>query len=165
LRSPVAVGRRTGNVSALMERADSGRTDKGIKNETASNRRSSAAPARRNDFSISRRDSLFSARSLESRGLHSRQRRSARASCSHHGASRCDRHANLRHFPKPCLEKFGVRLETADGFLIQQYHAFTQRMLDKLDDQAIGIAQDRKFVVNSLRKAVPEFAKLVEMHL
>lgn len=72
---------------------------------------------------------------------------------------------NLRHFPKPCLEKFGVRCQTADDFLIQQHHAFPQLMLDKLDDQAIGIAQDRKFVVNSLRKAVPEFAKVVEMHL
>jgi predicted nucleic acid-binding protein len=72
---------------------------------------------------------------------------------------------NLRHFPQPCLEKFGVRCQTADDFLIRQYHSFPQLMLDKLDDQVIGIAQDRKFVVNSLRKAVPEFAKLVEMHL
>jgi hypothetical protein len=72
---------------------------------------------------------------------------------------------NLRHFPKPCLEKFGMRCQTADDFLIDQYHAFPQLVLDKLDDQAIGIAQDRKFVINSLRKTVPAFSRLVEAHL
>ena len=72
---------------------------------------------------------------------------------------------NLRHFPKPCLEKFGVRCQTADDFLIQQYRAFPQLMLDKLDDQAMGIAKDRKFIVNSLKKTVPEFSRLIEAHL
>ncbi len=72
---------------------------------------------------------------------------------------------NLRRFPRPCLEKFGVRSQTADDFLTQQYHAFPQLVLDKLDDQAIGIAKDRKFVVNSPKKTVPEFSRLIEAHL
>jgi predicted nucleic acid-binding protein len=69
---------------------------------------------------------------------------------------------NLRHFPKPCLDKFHVRSQSADDFLIEQFHLFPELMLDKLDDQAIGIAQDRKFILNSLGKVVPEFARLVE---
>jgi predicted nucleic acid-binding protein len=72
---------------------------------------------------------------------------------------------NLRHFPKPCVEKFQVRCLSPDDFLIEQFRLFPELILDKLDDQAIGIAQDRKFIINSLRKTAPEFAKLVETGL
>jgi predicted nucleic acid-binding protein len=72
---------------------------------------------------------------------------------------------NLRHFPKSCLEKFNVRCQTADDFLIEQFHLFPALMLDKLDDQAIGIAQDRKFIISTLKKTVPEFARMIEERL
>ena len=68
---------------------------------------------------------------------------------------------NTRHFPKDCLEKFGVVCQTADEFLIHQFHLCPQVVLDKLDDQAAGISKDRKYVVGSLVKSVPEFCKLV----
>jgi predicted nucleic acid-binding protein len=69
---------------------------------------------------------------------------------------------NTRHFPKECLDKYGVLCQTADDFLIHQYHFSEQLVLDKLDDQAAGVSQDRAFVISSLRSSVPGFVKLVE---
>lgn len=72
---------------------------------------------------------------------------------------------NIRHFPKNCLEKFGVRCQTADDFLVRQYHLAPHLILDKLDDQAAGIAKDRAYVIASLKRSVGEFSKLVEAHV
>jgi predicted nucleic acid-binding protein len=69
---------------------------------------------------------------------------------------------NIRHFPKDCCEKYGVICQTPDDFLIDQYHLYPQLILDKLDDQATGISQNREFVVASLRAAVPKFCGLVD---
>jgi predicted nucleic acid-binding protein len=69
---------------------------------------------------------------------------------------------NTRHFPKDCCEKYGVVRQTPDDFLLDQYHLYPQLVLDKLDDQAAGISQNRNFVVASLKAAVPKFCKLVE---
>jgi predicted nucleic acid-binding protein len=71
---------------------------------------------------------------------------------------------NKKHFPKSCLEKFGVLCQTADDFLVHQYYLFPQLILDKLDDQAAGISQDREYVIESLRPSTREFYKLVELH-
>jgi len=71
---------------------------------------------------------------------------------------------NTKHFPKSCLEKYGVICQTADEFLIHQYHLSPQLILDKLDDQGAGIGQDRKYVVASLRASAGEFCKLLEAH-
>ena len=69
---------------------------------------------------------------------------------------------NTRHFPKDCLEQYGVLCQTADDFLIHQYHLCKQFVLDKLDDQAAGISRDRTRVISSLKSAAPGFAKLME---
>jgi predicted nucleic acid-binding protein len=71
---------------------------------------------------------------------------------------------NTKHFPKSCLDKFGVLCQTADDFLIHCYHLSPQLLLDKLDDQAAGISQKRAYIVASLRRAAGEFCKLVETH-
>jgi predicted nucleic acid-binding protein len=71
---------------------------------------------------------------------------------------------NTKHFPKECLESYGVLCQTADDFLVHQYHLCPQLVLDKLDDQGIGIAQDRAYVVGSLKGSVVNFCKLVEQH-
>jgi predicted nucleic acid-binding protein len=68
---------------------------------------------------------------------------------------------NTKHFPKHCLEKFGVLCQTADDFLIHQFHLSPQLVLDKLDDQGAGISKDRTYVVESLTASAPEFCKLV----
>jgi hypothetical protein len=69
---------------------------------------------------------------------------------------------NTRHFPKDCCEKYGVLCQTPEDFLIDQYRLHPQLVLDKLDDQAAGISQSRKFVVASLKASVPKFSKLVD---
>ncbi|MGO9125424.1 MAG: putative toxin-antitoxin system toxin component, PIN family [Terriglobales bacterium] len=69
---------------------------------------------------------------------------------------------NTKHFPKECLEKYGVLCQTADDFLIHQYHLDEQLILDKLDDQGAGISQNRAFVISSLRNSAPGFVSLVE---
>jgi predicted nucleic acid-binding protein len=71
---------------------------------------------------------------------------------------------NTKHFPKDCLAKFGVLCQTADDFLINQYHLCPQLILDKLDDQAAGISQDRAYVISSLKAFASEFCKLLEAH-
>jgi predicted nucleic acid-binding protein len=71
---------------------------------------------------------------------------------------------NTRHFPKDCCKKYGVHCQTPDDFLIDQYHLHPQLLLDKLDDQATGISQDREFVVASVKAFVPKFCKLAERH-
>ena len=71
---------------------------------------------------------------------------------------------NTKHFPKACLEKFGVLCQTADDFLIHQYHLCPQLLLDKLDDQAAGISQTREFVIRSLATSAKEFVKILEAH-
>jgi hypothetical protein len=68
---------------------------------------------------------------------------------------------NSRHFPKDCCEKYGVVCQKPDDFLIDQYHLHPQLLLDKLDDQAAGISQNREFVVASLTPAVPRFCGLM----
>jgi predicted nucleic acid-binding protein len=69
---------------------------------------------------------------------------------------------NIKHFPGSCLEKFGVLCQTADEFLIRQYHVGPQLVFDKLDDQAAGISQNREYVIRSLRPVAREFVRIVE---
>lgn len=66
--------------------------------------------------------------------------------------------------PKAYIEKFGVLCQTADDFLVHQYHLCPQLVLDKLDDQGAGISQNREYVIASLRIAAPQFAQLAEAH-
>jgi predicted nucleic acid-binding protein len=72
---------------------------------------------------------------------------------------------NTKHFPKECLDKFGVISQSADEFLVDQYHLAWPLILDKLDDQAAAISQTRSTVVANLKKIAPEFCKLLEAHI
>jgi len=72
---------------------------------------------------------------------------------------------NTKHFPRECLEKFKILCQTADDFLVDQYHLRPQAVLDKIDDQAAGIGETRKYVVASLRPSASEFCKLLENHI
>lgn len=72
---------------------------------------------------------------------------------------------NTKHFPKECLEEYGVLCQSADEFLIHQFTLGEQQVLDKLDDQAAAISKDRGFVMGSLRRAVPGFVKRIEEYV
>ncbi len=68
---------------------------------------------------------------------------------------------NIKHFPADCLARFGVASQTPDQFLINRYHISPQTFLDKLDEQAAGIAQDRAFVIKNLRLCAPGLCELL----
>jgi len=71
---------------------------------------------------------------------------------------------NTKHFPQDCLEEYGVLCQTADDFLIHQYHLRPQMVMDKIDDQGAGIGCDRQYVISSLKICVPRVARLLEEH-
>ncbi len=68
---------------------------------------------------------------------------------------------NIKHFPKNCLEEFGVDCQTADEFLIHQLELGAQLVRDKLDEQGAAIGKDREFVIASLKQSAPRFADMV----
>ena len=72
---------------------------------------------------------------------------------------------NIKHFPKDCLERFGVSRHTPDDFLVRQYEMSHELVLSKLDDQAVGVRGTRAGVISSLRLATPSFCKLLQQHL
>ena len=49
---------------------------------------------------------------------------------------------NTRHFPKTAARRYGVRCQTPEDFLVDQYRLHPQLVLDKLDDQAAGISRE-----------------------
>jgi len=72
---------------------------------------------------------------------------------------------NTRHFPKVCIDAYGILCQNADDFLIHQFTLCQQLVLDKLDDQAAAIAKDRDFVMHSLRKVAPGFIQRIEEYV
>ena len=68
---------------------------------------------------------------------------------------------NTKHFPREYLNKYGVLCHNADDFLIHQYYLGPEQILEKLDEQASAIKQERCALIQNLAKAVPKFAKLV----
>lgn len=68
---------------------------------------------------------------------------------------------NTKHFPKECLDKYGILCQNADDFLIHQYYLEPLQILEKLDEQASNIKQEREQLLRNLGRAVPQFAKLI----
>jgi predicted nucleic acid-binding protein len=71
---------------------------------------------------------------------------------------------NKKHFPEDWVNKFEILCQSADEFLVHQYHLSWELILDKLDAQAIGIGQTRAVVIENLRQTAPGFCKLLEAH-
>ena len=66
---------------------------------------------------------------------------------------------NKKHFPEDCVNKFEILCQSADEFLVHQYHLSWELILDKLDAQAIGIGHTRAVVIENLRQTAPGFCK------
>jgi predicted nucleic acid-binding protein len=69
---------------------------------------------------------------------------------------------NTKHFPKDCLDQYGVQCDTPDNFLVHQFHLCPDQILDKLDEQSAGIHQERTYLLQTLKKMVPKFVALLE---
>jgi predicted nucleic acid-binding protein len=67
---------------------------------------------------------------------------------------------NVRDFPAAALSPYNLTLNTADEFLVNQYHLNPQIMLDKLDRQAAGIRRQRSDILQFLQHSAPSFCKL-----
>jgi len=72
---------------------------------------------------------------------------------------------NTKHFPKGCIDAYGILCHTADDFLIHQFTLCGQVVLDKLDDQAAAITKDRSYVIEGLRRCAPGFVQRIEEYV
>ena len=68
---------------------------------------------------------------------------------------------NTKDFPSECLGRYGVLCQTADDFLVHQFYLEPSQILEKLDEQASNIRQDRETLLKNLSAAAPKFVKLV----
>lgn len=68
---------------------------------------------------------------------------------------------NLKDFPEEVLAPHCVLAQSADDFLIHQYHLNPGVVLEKLDMQASAIRRQREDVVNRLERTAPQFAALI----
>jgi predicted nucleic acid-binding protein len=67
---------------------------------------------------------------------------------------------NIVHFPEAALSPHHLTAQTADDFLVHQYHLEPQVMLEKLDRQAAGIRKRRADVLQFLANSAPRFCEL-----
>ncbi len=67
---------------------------------------------------------------------------------------------NIVHFPEAALSPHHLTAQTADDFLVHQYHLEPQVMLEKLDRQAAGIRKQRTDVLKFLANSAPRFCEL-----
>ena len=58
---------------------------------------------------------------------------------------------NIRDFPTEAVSRHNLTVQTADEFLVHQYHLSPQIMLDKLDRQAAGIRKQSDACVGDFR--------------
>jgi predicted nucleic acid-binding protein len=69
---------------------------------------------------------------------------------------------NMRHFPRECIQQFGIVCRSPDQLLVEQFHMNPELVLEKLDLQAAALGQERAFITQRLEKMVPSFADLVD---
>lgn len=67
---------------------------------------------------------------------------------------------NVRDFPAEALLRHNLTVNSADDFLVHQYHLDPQIMLEKLDRQAAGIRMQRVDILQLLQRSAPIFCEL-----
>jgi predicted nucleic acid-binding protein len=72
---------------------------------------------------------------------------------------------NLKDFPVAYLAQFDILCQSADDFLIHQFHLDRSLVLDKLDGQAVKIHRQRPDILSTLKIVAPKFVALVETFL
>lgn len=69
---------------------------------------------------------------------------------------------NLKHFPQSCLDEYGILCQSADDFLVHQFHLCAYQILEKLDIQASNLGLERATILENLKLLAPKFAAEVE---
>jgi predicted nucleic acid-binding protein len=72
---------------------------------------------------------------------------------------------NLKDFPLEYLAQFDILCQSADDFLVHQFHLNGSLVLEKLDGQAINIQRQREDILTSLKQLAPQFSSLVQNSL
>jgi predicted nucleic acid-binding protein len=69
--------------------------------------------------------------------------------------------ANIKHFSDEALRPWGIVAQHPDDFLVHQYYLKPELVKKKLAMQADDICRPIEAVLGTLKKAAPQFAKLV----
>jgi hypothetical protein len=72
---------------------------------------------------------------------------------------------NLKDFPPEYLAQFDILSQSADDFLIHQFHLNPYLVFERLDSQAVNIRRERKDILSTLKIITPKFVELVEADL
>src|SRR5262249_24354569 len=69
---------------------------------------------------------------------------------------------NHRDFPEECLKQYDLLRHTPDDFLIHQYHLNPVFVLQKLDEQASALREERTNLLERLKRVAPQFVELIQ---
>ena|ERR1700723_344211 len=72
---------------------------------------------------------------------------------------------NIKDFPQAYVIQFDILCQSADDFLIHQFHLNRSLVLDKLDGLAVKIHRQRPDILSTLKIVAPKFVGLVETFL
>jgi len=72
---------------------------------------------------------------------------------------------NKKDFPEECRNEYGILCQTADDFLIHQFYLSPALVFEKLDQQGATIRRTRAYIISTLEKPAPQFAKLLRSYL
>ena len=70
--------------------------------------------------------------------------------------------SNVKHFPANCLGQYDVVCQSPDEFLVHQFHLNPDLVLQKLDEQAASIKQERAQIIERLKLVAPSFAAITQ---
>lgn len=70
--------------------------------------------------------------------------------------------SNLRDFPEECLAAWDLVRQAPDDFLVHQYHLNPGLVLEKLDNQAAAIGEERGYIAERLKLLAPRFVSLID---
>ena len=68
---------------------------------------------------------------------------------------------NIRHFPPDVLEPYGLFAQTADCFLVDQYHLDPDAFIQTLETQALETNRKLSDLLQLLSVRTPKLTKLV----
>ena len=72
---------------------------------------------------------------------------------------------NYRDFPEDCLQQYGIMRQSPDDFLVHQFHLNSNLLLEKFDEQASLIREEREKLLARFEQSTPQFYALMSERL